>query len=186
MTRKHGPWTIKETTQKYRHKLMEVYEDQVIKPDGSHGIYATVKVNPGVSVLALDEDGAAYLAREFRYAIGANSLEVVSGAIDDGEQPIDSARRELKEELGIEAGEWTELGRVDPITSIINSPSSLFLARDLTFKEKEQEGSERIEVVKVSLGEAVRMVIDSEITHGTSCVLILRAFAHVGKKEGMR
>jgi 8-oxo-dGTP pyrophosphatase MutT (NUDIX family) len=182
MTKKHGPWTIKETTQKYRHKLIEVYEDQVIKPDGSPGIYATIKVNPGVSVLALDEGGAAYLAREFRYAIGAKSLEAVSGAIDEGEQPIDSARRELKEELGIEAGEWTELGRVDPITSIINSPSFLFLARNLTLKEKRQEGSERIEAVKVPLAEAVRMVIDSEITHGASCVLILRALAHVSKK----
>lgn len=111
MTRKHGPWTIKETTLKYRHKLIEVYEHQVIKPDGSHGIYTTVKVKPGVSVLALDEDGMAYLVREFRYAIGAHSIGVVSGAIDDGEQPVDSARRELKEELGIEAGEWTELAR---------------------------------------------------------------------------
>jgi 8-oxo-dGDP phosphatase len=182
MTKKHGPWTIKESTQKYLHKLIEVYEDQVIKPDGSHGIYATIKVKSGVSVLALDEDGMAYLAKEFRYAIGANSLEVVSGAIEDGEQPIDSARRELKEELGIEAGEWTELGRVDPITSIINSPSFLFLARDLTFKEKKNEGSERIEAVKVSLEEAARMVIDSEITHGASCVLILRGRAHAGKK----
>lgn len=95
MTRKHGPWTIKETTQKYRHNLIEVYEHQVIKPDGSHGIYVTVKVKPGVSVLALDDEGTAYLAREFRYASGANSIEVVSGAIDDGEQPGDAARREL-------------------------------------------------------------------------------------------
>jgi 8-oxo-dGTP pyrophosphatase MutT (NUDIX family) len=177
MTRKHGPWTIKESTQKFRHKLIEVYEDQVIKPDGSHGVYATVRVKPGVAVLALDADNTVYLAREFRYAIGANSLEVVSGAIDDGEQPIDSAKRELKEELGIEAGEWTQLGRVDPITSIIDSPSTLFLALDLTFTEKKQEGSERIEAVKVSLDEAARMVIDGEITHGTSCVLILRARA---------
>lgn len=182
MTRKHGPWTIKGTTRKYRHKLIEVYEDQVIKPDGSHGIYATIKVKSGVSVLALDDNGMAYLAREFRYAIGANSIEAVSGAVDDGEQPVDAARRELKEELGIEAGELTELGRVDPITSIIDSPSSLFLATDLTFKEKKNEGSERIEVIKVSLGEAVRMVLDGEITHGASCVLILRVLAHVGEK----
>ena len=182
MTRKHGPWAIKESTRKYQHKLIEVYEDQVIKPDGSDGIYAMIKVKPGVSVLALDRDGTAYLAREFRYAIGANSIEAVSGAIDDGEQPLDSARRELKEELGIEAGEWIELGRVDPITSIIDSPSSLFLARDLTFKEKKNEGSERIEAVKVSLEEAARMVMESEITHGASCVLILRALAHVSRK----
>jgi 8-oxo-dGTP pyrophosphatase MutT (NUDIX family) len=182
MTRKHGPWTIKETTQKYRHELIEVYEDEVIKPDGSPGVYARVRVKPGVSVLALDAAGTVYLAREFRYAIGEVSLEVVSGAIEDGEEPIKSAQRELREELGIEAGEWTLLGRVDPITSIIDSPSILFLARDLKFKEKKHEGSERIEAVKVSLDEAARMAIDGEITHGTSCVLILRALARISKE----
>jgi 8-oxo-dGTP pyrophosphatase MutT (NUDIX family) len=182
MTRKHGPWTIKETTQKYRHELIEVYEDEVIKPDGSPGVYARVRVKPGVSVLALDAAGTVYLAREFRYAIGEVSLEVVSGAIEDGEEPIKSAQRELREELGIEAGEWTLLGRVDPITSIIDSPSILFLARALKFKEKKQEGSERIEAVKVSLDEAARMAIDGEITHGTSCVLILRALARISKE----
>lgn len=177
MTRKHGPWTIKQSTEKYRHKLIEVYEDEVIKPDGSPGTYATVKVKRGVSVLALDRDGSVYLASEFRYAIGEVSLECASGAIEDGEEPVDSAKRELLEELGIEAEDWTELGRVDPITSIIDSPSILFLARDLKFKEKKNEGSERIETVKVPLDEAVNMVIDSRITHGTSCVLILRAQA---------
>ena len=182
MTRKNGPWTIKETAQKYRHELIEVYEDQVIKPDGSPGTYATIKAKPGVAVLALDEDGTVHLAREFRYAIGEHSLEVVGGAVDEGEDPLHAAQRELREELGIEADEWAELGRVEPITSIMNSPSTLFLARGLTFKEKKQEGSERIETVRVSLDEAARMAIAGEIRHATSCVLILRAHARAAEE----
>jgi len=182
MEKKHGPWTIVESEQKYRHKLVEVREDQVIKPDGTPGTYATVKVKAGVSVLALDEDGMVRLAKEFRYAIGRYSLEVVGGAIEGGEQPVEAARRELREEMGIEADEWVELGQVDPLTSIIDSPSTLFLARNLTFREKKQEGSERIEVVKLSMDDAMSMVIDSRITHGTSCVLILRANAHMSAR----
>jgi ADP-ribose pyrophosphatase len=180
MTKKHGPWTIKETRRKYSHEMVEVYEDQVIKPTGDHGTYAIIKVKPGVCVLALDTEGQVYLAEEFRYAKGRVSIEAVSGAVESGEQPVQAAQRELREELGIEADEWTEMGSVDPITSIMDSPSSLFLARGLKFNEKKQEGSERIKIVRVSLDEAVRMVIDGEITHGTSCVLILRARARVG------
>lgn len=173
--KKHGPWTINDSTVKYRHELLEVREDQVTRPDGRPGIYATVRVKPGSAVLALDEEGFVYLAREFRYAVGRETLEVVGGAIDEGEQPAAAARRELREELGIEAEEFVPLGQVDPMTSLIDSPSHLFLARKLTFKEKENEGSERIEVVKLTLAEAVAQVYASKITHGSSCTLILRA-----------
>jgi 8-oxo-dGTP pyrophosphatase MutT (NUDIX family) len=173
MKKKHGPWTIVGSEPKYLHKLIEVREDQVIRPDGSPGTYATVNVKAGVSVLALDADQSVYLAKEFRYAVGRYSIEAVGGAMEDDEPPVEAAKRELREELGVEADEWIELGQVDPITSIIDAPSTLFLARGLTFKEKKDEGSERIETDKVALDEAVRMVIDSEITHGTSCVLIL-------------
>lgn len=175
MNKKHGPWTIKGSERKFRHRLIEVYEDEVVRPNGEPGVYATVRVKEGSSVLALDAEGFAYLASEFRYAVGRDSIETVGGAIDEGERPVDAARRELREELGIEAADFVALGTVDPITSIVDSPSNLFLARDLRFVEKRQEGSERIKTVKVKLEEAVRMALDSRITHGASCVLILRA-----------
>ena len=181
--KKRGPWMIKRTERKYHHKLIEVHQDEVVRPDGSDGTYATVRVKPGVSVLARGAGGEVYLAREYRYALGDFSLEVVGGAVEDGEPPADAARRELREELGIEAGRLTELGRVDPMTSIIDSPSTLFLAEELKFVEKKNEGSERIETVEVSLDEAMRMVIDGRITHGSSCVLILRAHARLTGKN---
>ncbi|MFL6207989.1 MAG: NUDIX hydrolase [Pyrinomonadaceae bacterium] len=173
--RKHGPWTINSSTVKYEHKLLTVNEDQVTRPDGTPGIYATVRVQAGVSVLALDDEGFVYLAKEFRYAVGRKTLEAVGGVLDEGEQEETAARRELREELGIEAEQLTALGRVDPMTSLIDSPAHLFLARRLSFVEQQHEGSERIERVKLSLVEAARLVYENEITHGASCVLILRA-----------
>src|ERR1041384_2162647 len=110
--RKNGPWTINESTLKFKHKLIEVYEDQVTRPNGPPGVYALVKIKAGAAVLALDEHGDVYLARQFRYAAGRESLEVVAGAIDDDEQPEEAARRELREELGIEARELIALGQV--------------------------------------------------------------------------
>lgn len=173
--RRHGPWKIKGTTRKYGNEVLELLEDEVIKPDGKSGTYAYVKIKEGSAVLALDAEGSVYLAQEFRYALGRESIEVVGGGIDEGETAEEAAQRELKEELGIEADEIISLGRTDPATSLIDSPSSLFLARGLSFKEKENEGTERIKTVKVKFEEAIRMALESEITHSTTCALLFRA-----------
>lgn len=182
MPRRNGPWTIKERKLKYAHELLEVYEDEVIKPDGAPGVYALAKIKEGASTLALDDEGFVYLAREFRYALGRESLEVVGGTTDEGEEPADTSRRELKEELGIEAAEFIPLGTVDPLTSMVDSPAHLFLARQLKFSEPEQEGSEEIKRVRLKLDEAARMALAGAITHGTSCVLILRAQAYLQQR----
>jgi 8-oxo-dGTP pyrophosphatase MutT (NUDIX family) len=175
MPRQHGPWTIHESTPIYRNPFIEVVEDRVVRPDGRPGIYGTVTMKPGVAVLPVDEEGTAYLTREFRYAIGRESIEVAGGGIDEGESPLTAARREAREELGVEASEWIDLGRIDPFTAVVHSPAHLFLARGLSFRPTEPGETEVIETVRVPFDEAVRLVMDGTITHGPSCVLILKA-----------
>src|SRR3954462_14665207 len=99
--REHGPWKVLSTREVHRDPWLALTVDDVIRPDGSSGTFSVVHVVPGVSVLALDDDGNAHLTEEFRYAVGRTSLEVVSGARDAAENPLDAARRELKDELGI-------------------------------------------------------------------------------------
>jgi 8-oxo-dGTP pyrophosphatase MutT (NUDIX family) len=182
--KENGPWKIKSTTAKYRSELIELYEDEVIKPNGEPGTYAVARITPGVSVLPLDDEGFVYLARDFRYAVGRECVEAVAGGIDEGEPGVEAARRELKEELGIEAQDFVALGQVDPMPSLVDSPSHLFLALGrLKFKEKELEAGENVRTVKVKLAEAVGMVIRGEITHGSSCVLILRANDYLQRKQ---
>ena len=113
--------------------------------------------------------------------IEQDSIEVVSGAIDEGETNLEAAKRELKEELGIEAGEWIELGLVNPFTTVVKSPATIYLARNIKFTEADPEGTEKINLVKVKFDDAVRMVMESEITHGQSCVLILKASEYLRK-----
>jgi 8-oxo-dGTP pyrophosphatase MutT (NUDIX family) len=175
VSRRHGAWTIKERVLKYENEFIEVNEDRVVQPDGQPGHYATVKMKAGVSVLAIDADGFACLTSQFRYAVGKESIEVVSGAMDEDEEPEAAARRELREELGIDAAELISLGRIDIDTSIVNCPAHQFLARDLSFKETKQEDTENISLKKMRLDEAVSKVMKSEITHGPTCVLILKA-----------
>jgi ADP-ribose pyrophosphatase len=84
-------------------------------------------------------------------------------------------RRELKEELGIEAKEFIELGTVHHTTSVVNSATTLYLARNLSFGEEHPDGSENIKTVKLPLAEAVEMALNGELTHASTCTLVLRA-----------
>ena len=183
MELKRGPWTIKGSAEKYRNELMTVTEDEVIRPDGKPGTYGTVRMKAGVSILPLDDDGFVYLTSQFRYCVGRESVETASGAIDEGEEAEEAALRELREELGIEAGKLISLGGMDLDTSIVNCPVELFLARDLKFTAPQREGTEDIKTVKLKFDEAYRMVIEGEIRHSPSCVLILKAHNYLDRQE---
>lgn len=183
ITRIKGPWLIEESVQKYKNAWLEVTEDKVVRPDAQTGTFATVRMKPGVSVLAMDDLTQVYLTSEYRYAVERESIEVVSGGIDEGESPLLAAARELREELGIEATQWSNLGQVDPFTSAIHSPATLFLARKLSLFDPKPEGTELIKILKFDLSQAVRMVMENEITHGPSCVLILKAYHFLNSEK---
>ena len=181
MTKKNGDFIIKKTIRKYKNPWIEVIEDQVIRSDGKPGIFGVVDMGSGVSVLPMNEKGFVYLTEEFHYAIGKVDIEVVSGGKDKGESFLSAAKRELKEELGIEAKEWIDLGLVDALTTIIKSPQRLFVAKKLKFGKANQEDTESVKLVKIKLDQATQMVMNSKITHGPSCVLILKALQKVNK-----
>lgn len=185
--RQHGPWQVVQEELVYADPWIRVRKDDVIRPDGLPGIHTVIHLKPGVSVLALDEDRNVYLTEEFHYGVGRVTLEVVSGGCEPDEDPLHTARRELEEELGITASQWDDLGVCDPFTANVVSPTRLYLARELHFGATAPEGTERIRCVKMTFHEAIAAVMESRITHGPSCLAILKA-AHVlqvraGKNE---
>ena len=174
MKKKNGDWTIKDTKKIFENDFFKVFEDDVIQPDGKDGKYATIDFKPGIAVLPVDDDGIIYITKQFRYALGRKNLEALAGGAES-DNFLEEAKRETREEIGIEAEEWTDLGKIESDTSITNSTCYLFLARKLTFGKPNREETEDIETVKMSLDEAVEKVLSGEITHGQTCALVLKA-----------
>ena len=172
--KKHGPWTILESNKKYSDPWIEVRRDEVIRPDGKPGTYATVKLKSGVCVVAIDNEQHVHLTREFHYAVGRVTIEGVSGGIEENESPIAAATRELAEELGLEAGKWTHIGTLDPFTAAIHSTVDLYLAEELSECEAAPEGTELIEHISFPLETVIQMCRDSQITHSPTVAAIFR------------
>lgn len=180
MATKHGPWTIRGSEVKYSNPWITVREDSVLQPGGKPGIFGVVEMVAGVSVLPLNNDGSVLLTSEFKYGIGDYSIEVISGGIDPGENALDAAKREAHEEAGIVAKDWTNLGRVDPFTSVVVSEQQLFLARNINYETPSPESTEQISLVTYSLKDALEMVDAGKITHAPSCVALLKAARFLG------
>lgn len=175
-----GPFRLLSTRQIYVNPWIRVREDKVIRPGGAEGIFGVVELMAGSSVFALTDDNQLYLAREYKYGVQEYSVELISGGLNKGEAPLEAAKRELREELGMEAREWISLGAINPFTNVIRSQSYLFIALGVEEKHlPSPDPGERIEVMKVSVEEAVRMVMNNEITNGSSCTLILKAYFYL-------
>ena len=171
----HGPWKIKSSADKYVDPFIEVRLDQVVRPDGHDGQHVVVSMKPGVCVLAMDDSGNVYLTSEFHYGVGRYSLEAVSGGIEPGEDPDETARRELQEEIGLVATDWEHVGTVDPFTTIVVSPTRLYIVGGLSSAPTNPEGTEQIETVVMPLDEAIEKISSGEITHAPTCVVLLQA-----------
>ena len=183
----HGPWKIKSTEDVYSDPYVDLTLDQVVRPDGKDGQHVVVNLKPGVCVLAIDHDSEGrpqvHLTKEFHYGIGRDSLEGVSGGIEAGEGADLSAKRELEEELGLRAEHWQYLTSVDPFTTVVVSPTRLYIATGLTETETNPEGTELIEHVVMLLDEAVDFVSQGKITHAPTCVALLMAEKMFGQKR---
>jgi 8-oxo-dGTP pyrophosphatase MutT (NUDIX family) len=175
MGQRRGPWRVTGSEEIFQDAFLRVVKDRVLQPDGEPGTYTTVDVKHGVAILALDDQEQAVLVRQFRYALGRESLEVVAGGLDEGEEPQAAAARELHEEVGASATAWEPLGVLQLDTSIVRCPVHLFLARGLTFANPEREGTEQITVVRLPFAEALTQVLNGTIAHAPSVAAILKA-----------
>ena len=154
-------------------ELLKVHRDVVRLPDGGRGVREFIRHPGAVAILPLFDDGRVLLERQFRYPFGREFLEIPAGKIDPGESPLETGRRELLEETGYVAGEWTRLGVIHTAIAYTDEGIELFLARDLTLKEQRLEAGEFLETMLVDFQEALRMIRDGRITDAKTVAALL-------------
>jgi 8-oxo-dGTP pyrophosphatase MutT (NUDIX family) len=159
----------------YENPWITVWHDEVDRPDGSPGIYGVVHfANVAAGVVALDADDRTVLVGQHRYTLDEYSWEIPEGGVPDGESALEGARRELREETGVEAASWLELGRVVLSNSITDERAVLFLATDLTLGTADPDPTEALEQRWVPFEEALAMTLDGRISDVMSVAAIQR------------
>jgi 8-oxo-dGTP pyrophosphatase MutT (NUDIX family) len=170
-----SPWRRLSRRTAYENAWLTVWHDDVVRPDGEPGIYGVVHyANLAVGVVALDRDDRVALVGQFRYTLDRYSWEIPEGGVPADEDPLDGARRELREETGLEAARWLELGRADLSNSISDETAFFFLATDLVDGVASPDGTEELELRWVPFDEALAMTFDGRITDALSVLAIQR------------
>lgn len=150
-------------------------EDQVIRPDGNPGIYGVVETRVATGVIALTPQLDVYLVGQYRYPTEIYSWEIIEGGADPGEPPMEAAKRELREEAGLIAAEWEQLGDEVHLSNCFSSERALFyVARGLQETEREPEGTEVLQIRTLPLAECLAMVDRGEIKDAMSVIALLR------------
>ncbi|PWJ58908.1 NUDIX domain-containing protein [Dyadobacter jejuensis] len=174
-------WKTLSDNTVYENPWIALSHREVINPSGNQGIYGLVQFkNKAIGVLPLDEQNNIYLVGQYRYAIEEYSWEIPEGGGSLEGEPLDAAKRELKEETGLVAQQWDTLARIHTSNSATNEEGFLFIARGLTQGEAEPEETEQLQIKKVHLSVAVEMVMRSEITDSLSVCAILMAARSLG------
>lgn len=124
-------WNVESERIVYEDHWVRVALADVELPDGRHYEYTTLSRLPGAGVVALNENEEILLQQEYRYPLDAVIYQIPGGLINDGEAPLETAKRELREETGYVAAEWRELGVVQDNPGLMNGSSTIFLARDV-------------------------------------------------------
>jgi 8-oxo-dGTP pyrophosphatase MutT (NUDIX family) len=170
-----GPWRRLTRRSAYANPWLEVLHDEVLRPDGSPGIYGVVHLrNAAVGVVALDEDERVLLVGQYRYTLDEYSWEIPEGGVPFDEELVDGARRELREETGYEAADWRLLFRFTMSNSVTDEVGAIFLASGLTPGEAAPEPSEELAVRWVALDEAIAMIDSGELTDVMSVAALAR------------
>lgn len=170
-----NPWTITGQKLVYDNPWIALTEYDVITPGGTPGIYGKVHFkNRAVGVVPLDDAQNTWLVGQFRFVLDSYSWEIPEGGCPEGEDMLYSAQRELLEETGLKAQQWTPLLSMHVSNSVSDEWAEVFIATGLSQHAPQPEDTERLLVKKLPFEEAFQMVERGEITDSISVAAILK------------
>jgi 8-oxo-dGTP pyrophosphatase MutT (NUDIX family) len=157
----------------YAGSFLEVRKDVVRLPDGSQGTREYIHHPGAVLIVPLLPEGRVLLERQYRYPQGREFIEVPAGKRDAGEAPLDTAKRELLEETGYVASDWTHIGLHSMAIGYSDEGIEMYVAKGLEKREAKLDAGEFLEVFDVKLEEAYEMIRDGRITDGKTIAALL-------------
>lgn len=176
-------WQTRTSRIAYENPWIRVREDAVSRPDGTEGIYGVVEVkHPAVFVVPLTDEDEVVLVEMWRYPTQQVSLEIPAGG-SDGQESLIAAQRELREETGLDATTWQDLGTVFSLNGVSNAPGQVFLARGLTesTQDHEQEEEGIVGTRRVPWVEVLDLIRTGAITDGETLAALMHAAVTLGR-----
>lgn len=134
----------------------------------------------GVGVLPVDNNGNIYLVRQYRYGAGDLTLEIPAGRREEGEDTLECAKRELREETGFTSSNIVSMGYLLTSPAILSEKIFIYLARDLVNGMQDLDFDERLSVVKVHIDDAINMIMNGEILDSKTQIAIFKAKNIIG------
>lgn len=164
--------TARETV--FEGRIINVYNDTVVLPDGKSTHRELVEHHGGVCVAALTENGGLLFVRQFRYPYGRVLLELPAGKLEKGEDPLAAGIRELEEECGVTAESVIPMGEIYPTVAYCSEIIHLYFAKGLRKTKQHLDDGEFLTVEEIPLGEAVKLVMNGEIADSKTVALVLK------------
>lgn len=162
------------------HHRYSLHADDVVWPDGTVSSYGVFRQPEAALIVPLTEKGTTFLVRQWRHSWDVDAWELPAGTMEEGEEPLATAQRELVEEAGLEARRWDALGTARA-TAVSTMRFHFFFARDLTLVERRPEFYELDMVIReLPLEEALDLATDGTIQHAATIAALYRANRFLG------
>ena len=177
-----NPWKTLSSNKIYTNPWISLREDQVLRPDGTPGIYSVVEARVATGVIAIREDSKICLVGQYRYPTNCYSWEIPEGGAEINEEPLTAIQRELEEEAGLVAQEWNLLLKDIQLSNCYtNERAFLYTASNLSIVSAHPEVTEQLTIRWESLETIQSMIEDGEITDALT-ILGIFAYQRKGKK----